>query len=143
MTPEQKQQFQSDFMTKYGINLQIGLSSYQYLGGDNNQKHFLFAERAEQLVLLKIRECNPRFQIDKASNFQKKEIWEATLEQAFYMYMSGDVTLISGFDPTTGSVIPLDELKKRQFSDIARTILLQSGLLYGGLDSSLRSRTLL
>ncbi len=142
MTLEQRTQFQSDFFNKYGVTLSIEVQSYPYLG-KSDSKHLLFAERAEQIVLLKIGEYNPRFRTIKASDYQKQKIWEATLEQAFYMLMTGDTTLISGFDPTTGNLVSLDEIKKRGFSEVALKILQQSGLLYGGLDSSARSWGLL
>jgi hypothetical protein len=132
-------QFQNDFMNKYGINLQTVLTNYHFLGGDNNQKHLLFSERAEQMVLLKIGEYNPRFKLEKASEFQLEKIWEASLEQAFFMLMTGDTTLISGFDPVSGNLVSYEEIRKRQFSDVAYKILLQAGLLYAGLDSTRRS----
>jgi len=132
-------QFQNDFMNKYGINLQTALTNYHFLGGDNNQKHLFFSERAEQMVLLKIGEYNPRFKLEKASEFQLEKIWEASLEQAFFMLMTGDTTLISGFDPVSGNLVPYDEIRKRQFSDVAYKILLHAGLLYAGLDSTRRS----
>lgn len=139
MTLEKREQFQNDFMNKYGINLQTALTNYHFLGGDNNQKHLLFSERAEQMVLLKISEYNPRFKLEKASEFQLEKIWEASLEQAFFMLMTGDTTLISGFDPVSGNLVSYDEIRKRQFSDVAYRILLHAGLLYAGLDSTRRS----
>lgn len=132
-------QFQNDFMNKYGINLQTVLTNYHFLGDYNTQKHILFAERAKQLVLLKIGEYNPRFKLEKASEYQLEKIWEASLEQAFFILMTGDTTLISGFDPVSGSLVPYEEIRKRQFSDVAYKILLHSGLLYAGLDSTRRS----
>ncbi len=139
MTLEKREQFQNDFMNKYGINLQTALTNYHFLGGDNNQKHLLFSERAEQMVLLKIGEYNPRFKLEKASEFQLEKIWEASLEQAFFMLMTGDTTLISGFDPISGNLVSYEEIRKRQFSDVAYRILLHAGLLYAGLDSTRRS----
>lgn len=143
MTLEKREQFQNDFMNKYGINLQTALTNYHFLGGDNNQKHLLFSERAEQMVLLKISEYNPRFKLEKASEFQLEKIWEASLEQAFFMLMTGDTTLISGFDPISGNLVSYEEIRKRQFSDVAYRILLHAGLLYAGLDSTRRSVHLL
>ena len=132
------EQFQNDFMNRYGINLQTCLADYHFLGGYNTQKHILFAERAKQLVLLKIGEYNPKFKLEKASEFQLQKIWDASLEQAFFMFMTGDSTLISGFDPVSGSLVPYEEIRKRQFSDIAYKQLLHAGLLYTGLGSTRR-----
>jgi hypothetical protein len=53
--------------------------------------------------------------------------------------MTGDTTLISGFDPVSGNLVSYEEIRKRQFSDVAYKILLQAGLLYAGLDSTRRS----
>ena len=54
------------------------------------------------------------------------------------MFMTGDSTLISGFDPVSGSLVPYEEIRKRQFSDIAYKQLLHAGLLYTGLGSTRR-----
>lgn len=139
MNSEKINQFINDFRDKYGINLDTELQNYHFLGGYGNNRPIAFANRAEQLVLLKIGECNPRFRIDKASEFQLQKIYEAALEQGYYMLMTGDTTLISGFDPVSGNLVSYEEIRKRQFSDVAYKILLQSGLLYAGLDSTRRS----
>lgn len=139
MNSEKINQFINDFRDKYGINLDTELQNYHFLGGYGNNRPIAFANRAEQMVLLKIGEYNPRFKLEKASEFQLEKIWEASLEQAFFMLMTGDTTLISGFDPVSGNLVPYDEIRKRQFSDVAYRILLHAGLLYAGLDSTRRS----
>ena len=139
MNSEKINQFINDFRDKYGINLETELQNYHFLGSYGDNKHIAFASRAEQMVLLKIGEYNPRFKLEKASEYQLEKIWEASLEQAFFILMTGDTTLISGFDPVSGNLVPYEEIRKRQFSDVAYKILLHAGLLYAGLDSTRRS----
>lgn len=129
MTEKEINQFISDFQIKTGINLDV------HLVGTDGNKTSSFVRRMNQLVLLEIRNQNPMYKEERVTSKQKKAIWEATLEQAEYVLNTGDTNLMAGYDPITNSAIPIEELRKRAFSPLARKILLISGLLYRGVGS--------
>ena len=55
------------------------------------------------------------------------------LEQGYYLTENYDMNIVSGFDPVSNTVIPIDEIRKRAFSPLAATILRNVGLFYAGI----------
>lgn len=126
MTKDKTQDFSNDMRTKYDIILDIALK-----GTDN--KVSAFFNRVEMVIMLEIQTQNPMFREDRITPKQKEAIWKAMLEQGAYIIYTGDTNLMSGYDPISNSAIPIEQLRERAFSPLARKILLTSGLLYRGI----------
>lgn len=127
LTTTQIEQFKQDYRIKTGFELDV------IKGSDEKAKAFI--NRVYMIVLQKVRSYQPEFDINdsETTEHQKAIIWAAMLEQAEYMIVVGDFYLMSGYDPVTGQLTPKAELEKRAFSDLARTILGNAGLLYRGI----------
>ena len=121
--------FEEDMLLKKGINLQIQVGT----DDDSGNKTSRFVDRVVLLIETEVRRHNPSFNFDRIENAKKEAFYEACLEQALYLIVTGDTNLMSGYDPINNSVISIDELRKRALSSLAKDILKVSGLLYRGL----------
>lgn len=126
LTENQIVLFKDDYFDKTGISFD------KIFASDNEANAFI--KRVYSIVIQYITSNQPLFKMDEVtSEFQKSAIWAAMLEQALYMKTVGDFYLMSGYDPVTGQLTPKAELEKRAFSDLARGILANAGLLYRGI----------
>jgi len=127
LTVEQIESFKQDYRTKTGLELDVIKGS--------DEKAVAFINRVYMIVMNKVRSYQPEFDIKDTdvTEHQKSIIWSAMLEQAEYMNTVGDFYMMSGYDPVTGQLTPKAELEKRAFSELARTILGNGGLLYRGI----------
>jgi hypothetical protein len=126
------QTFQADMLTKKGMNIATRISD----DDDAPNKVERFIDRVLLLVETEVKTYNKRFDYQLVSQAQKDAFYEACLEQALYLYILGDMSLISGYDPINNSVISIDEIRKRAMSPISKQILLNAGLLYRGLNNT-------
>lgn len=120
------QDFNNDIMLKYDVNLDIQLK------GSSNKVNVFF-ERVKMIVYQEIKSNNPSFNEADLDDVVKDELWNAILEQAYYLIYNYDMNIVGGFDPITGATVPIDEIRKRSFSPLAKTILTNAGLLYRGI----------
>lgn len=137
MTGDRIEQFRNDYFKKTGRPFAVDF-------GASPEQEVAFINRAEWLIDSVISSHSPNYIMQKSKNaipeYQKNVIWEAILEQVVYMMLVSDTTLMSGIDPVTGTVIPIEEIKKRYISPIVLDILKSSGLFYNGIGT--RSRRL-
>lgn len=120
------EKFKNDMREHYGIDLDIQLEG-------NEHKVEAFYRRVKMVINAEIKMCNPRFKEDRIKDWQVKEIWNAILEQAYYMMNNYDMNIVAGYDPINNTTIPIEEIRKRAFSPLARTILRNAGLMYAGI----------
>jgi len=135
MTESKIEQFAKDFKFITGMDLERRLPDNDF---DTN-KVASFVNRCEMLVEEEIKARNPNYAIWKARGLSEPQldaIYRATIEQAIYMFSVGDFNLMSGYDPITGVMTPLEELRKRAFSPMAKKVLTNAGLFYAGIGYS-------
>ena len=129
-----QEQFVNDILTRHGINVEKKLTSYQFIGKDSGDNVAVFYYRVKDIVVNKICEYNPNFDIDTANIYEIKKIHDAMVEQGAYMLMTGiDASMITGLDFTGNTVMDHKSIKQRAFNDNAHRILMNAGLLYRGL----------
>ncbi len=119
------EQFKNDMLLKYGIDLEkslIGEISIQAL-----------YTRTRELLILEIQERCPSFREEEDLANYENIIYKAVLEQAYYVLNNTDFSIASGIDFQTGQIMPIEEIRKRQLSPIAKRILSNAGLFYAGL----------
>lgn len=135
MTGEQIEQFRNDYFKKTGRTFAVDF-------GSSPEQEVAFINRVEWLIDSVISSHSPNYVMNKSKNaiseYQKNVIWEAILEQVVYMMLVGDTTLMSGIDPVTNTVIPIEEIKKRYISPIVLGNLKNSGLFYSGIGNGSR-----
>ena len=76
----------------------------------------------EMMIEEEIKTRNPNYKRWKErglTEVQEDAIYRAILEQAAYVFVVGDMNFISGYDPVSGVMTPLNEIRKRQFSPMA------------------------
>lgn len=125
---EKTMNFENDMREYYDINLSTKLEG-------SEKKISAFFNRVEMIVMQEIKTNNPSFQEEHLKEKQREELWKAILEQAYYMLNNYDMFIVSGFDPINNSTISIEEIRKRAFSSLARTILTNAGLRYRGIGS--------
>lgn len=129
MNIKQQKLFVNDFLTYTGLNLEDVAQNIQPLA----MTVAALINRTELIILTKIKLCNPSFQEDEATEYEKNEIKRALLEQVAYMTNVGDFSLITGYDPINNSLADIKELHKRRIAPLAKDILIAAGLLYKGV----------
>lgn len=127
MTENRIQKFANDFYQQFGLNLE------QQIPGNQPNKLIAFANRIERIVYEEIKEKCPTFRHTRLSAMQRDAIWRVCLEQAYYQLTNYDMNVFVGIDPVSGSTIPLDEIRGRAFSPLARKMLVNAGLFYAGI----------
>ncbi len=129
MDAEKQAKFINDFLEYTGINLEELVADLQPLP----MTVAAFINRAETLIITKIKSRNPTFREAELSEYEKEQIYKALLEQVTYMANVGDYSLITGYDPISNQAVPIEELRKRQLAPLAIAILKAAGLFYCGL----------
>lgn len=135
MTYEQIEKFKEDYFTKTGRVLTVDYN-------ESPEKVNALINRTEMLIDSVITSRSPNYLRNKTKgqipDFQKETIWQAMLEQIQHILTLGDFTMVSGIDPVTGGVIPLQEIVKRYFSPIVMILLKNAGLFYSGVGNPRR-----
>lgn len=137
MTEEKIKTFAKDFLFRTGLDLEKRLPANDL----ETNKVDAFVNRIEMMIEEEIKTRNPNYAIWKArglSEVQEDAIYRAILEQAAYVFVVGDMNFISGYDPVSGNITPLNEIRKRQFSPMAIKILTNVGLFYSGIGNRTR-----
>lgn len=132
MTEEKIKTFTKDFLFRTGIDLEKRLPANDL----ETNKVDAFVNRIEMMIEEEIMARNPSYRRWKErglSEAQEDAIYRAILEQAAYVFVVGDFNYISGYDPISGTLTPIDELRKRTLSPQAKKILMNAGLFYAGL----------
>lgn len=130
MTKEKIELFKTNYQELYGEELGVALDNTP---NSDSINEVAFINRIERLIHTLIKKMSPTFDETNLSEYQEEQIWNAMLEQAFYVINVGDFTLFSGVDFTNNSAMDYNELQKRVYSPITLDILKSSGLLYTGL----------
>ncbi len=125
-------EFENDLLKNKGMNLQTRIDD----DDDAPGKVERFIDRVVMLVENEVKRHNKRFDFNAAPEPQQQAFYEACLEQAMYLYLLGDMSLINGFDPISNTIIDIEEVRKRAFSPTAKQLLLNAGLLYRGLSNN-------
>ena len=116
------ERFKEDMLTKYGVDLETELTEITPEA---------FFTRTRDLIELAIQDKNPTYLYqDRYEPF----IYKATLEQAYYTINNTDFTIITGINFQTGTIMPIEEIRKRDLSPNSYRILANAGLFYSGLD---------
>ncbi len=137
MTEEKVKTFAKDFLFRTGIDLEKRLPANDL----ESNKINAFVNRIEMMIEEEIKTRNPnyvRLKRKGLSEIQNDAIYRAILEQAAYVFVVGDMNFISGYDPVSGVMTPLNEIRKRQFSPMAIKILTNVGLFYSGIGGRTR-----
>lgn len=121
--------FCNEFLKRTGVELSVQLPG----GDDDAGKIERFINRVNDIIEAEIWKYNPHFRLDRLDEFQKEQLLKAQIEQGLYLLSTGDLSLISGYDPINATFVPVDELRKRAFSPLARQYLMRAGLLYRGI----------
>lgn len=129
MTEQEIKNFTNKFLKRNGVELSVKVPG----GDEDSGKVERFINRVEAVVEAEIWRHNPHFIPKQLDEFQKEQLLKAQLEQALYILATSDINLISGYDPINGTFVPVDELRKRAFSPLARQYLMRAGLLYRGI----------
>lgn len=130
MTDTEIETFSQDFREKTGIDL----ANCSYLRGDGDRAK-IFINRVELIVYQQIKHACPGYVESELEPPQITAIWDAMLEQAYYMIENYDMFIMGGIDPVNNAVLPIDEIRKRAFSKLALDILTDAGLQYHGMQS--------
>lgn len=129
MTEQEIKNFTNEFLKRTGVELSVKVPG----GNDDSNKVERFIRRVVSVVEAEIWRYNAHFRPDKLDDFQKEMLLKAQIEQGLYLLSTGDLNLISGYDPINATFVPVDELRKRAFSPLARQYLMRAGLLYRGI----------
>lgn len=125
-----QEKFQVDYMQNYGEELQVALENTPTA---ENINITAFINRIELLILTLIKKTSPLFDETKLSEYQEENLWQAMLEQAYYVINVGDYSIISGVDFINNSAMSNELINSKRYSPLAIDILKSSGLLYTGL----------
>lgn len=135
MTEEKIKTFAKDFLFRTGLDLEKRLPANDL----ETNKVDAFVNRIEMMIEEEIMARNPnyvRLKRKGLSEIQNDAIYRAILEQSAYVFMVGDMNFISGYDPVSGVMTPLNEIRKRQLSPMAKKILTNAGMFYAGIGYS-------
>lgn len=123
--------FENDMLLRKGVNLANVVGDDDESGGKVER----FIDRVLLIMETEVKKSNLKFQYQRVNTVQQEAFYEACLEQALYLIGTGDMNLISGYDPINNTVVSIDEIRKRAISPLAKSILKSEGLLYNGLRS--------
>lgn len=115
-----------DFKNYWGIDLAC-LDD----GDDPSNKKTRFIQRIEDRIAM-IVDSSCFKQVDREypafSEYQKQHYKLALLEQAMYVFHSGDIQVDSGIDPERGVVITPEQIAKTVLSPMAKRHLMLCGI---------------
>jgi len=126
MNDEKLNKFTNDFTNKYGIMLQEGIK------GNNPNKVKVFVNRIITMIFEEIKARNPTFSLERITKTQNEAIYNAVLEQSYYVLINYDMYVFLGLEPTTGGIISQKEIDQRAISPLAKKMLSNAGLFYAG-----------
>ena len=123
-----------DFLTYFGIDLGARLK------GDANpsDKADAFIMRIENRMEAFLNANffkNVSIEYLNMSDYQKEKYRMALLEQAYYVFKNGDISVDSGYDPDKGEIINVKTLKNIVIAPNAKNYLRESGLWTGHIGS--------
>ncbi len=121
--------FEADMLSRKGMNLSTRIED----DDDAPNKVERFIDRVLMIVEAEISRYNMYFDYAKLTEKQQDLFYEACLEQALYLYILGDMSLISGYDPINNTVVSIEEIRKRAMSPNAKQLLMSAGLLFRGV----------
>ena len=131
VTQEWINQFKTAYNNKYDCNMDNQLALLPRSMSSN-----AFITRVSEFVDLYIKEHCPLFVESMASTEQQQAIYNAKLEQAYYILWNEDLTIVNGIDFAKGVAISQDVLKKAEVSRMALKFLETAGLLYRGINNA-------
>ena len=116
-----------DYLNYFGENLDDILPNDDMPSGKAER---FIARVTDEVAMLLDSNCFKRIDIEygKFSDYQKKCFKLALLEQCHYKIKNGDITNDSGYDPQTGKIISVNELKGIELSRQAIRYLNLCGL---------------
>lgn len=131
VTQEFINQFITDYNNKYDDNLNNKLALLPRSMSAN-----AFVTRVSEFMDMYVKRHCPMFVEDLGTEEQRQAIYNAKLEQAFYILWNEDLSLVNGIDFAKGTAIPQEVLENAKVSKTAKMYLEDCGLMYRGLNNS-------
>lgn len=129
VTQEFITQFITDYNNKYDVNIETQLTLLP-----RPMTSAAFVTRISEYVDMYVTEHCPKYHDDFATQEQQKAVYNAKLEQAYYVLWNEDLTIVNGIDFAKGISLPQEVIKKSEMSRMARKYLETAGLLYRGIN---------
>lgn len=131
VTQEFINKFITDYNNKYDTNIENQLALLPRPMTSN-----AFVTRVSNYVDMFVKSHCPNFIEDCATTEQSEAIYNAKLEQAFYILWNEDLTIVNGIDFAKGTAISQEVLQRAEMSRVAKMYLENAGLMYRGLNGT-------
>ena len=131
VTQEFINQFITDYNNKYDTNLNNQLALLPRPMSAN-----AFVTRVSEFMDMYVKRHCPNYIESFATQDQQKAVYNAKLEQAFYILWNEDLTLVNGIDFAKGTAISQEVLEKAKVSKMAEMYLENNGLMYRGINGT-------
>lgn len=131
VTQEFINQFITDYNNKYDTNIENQLALLPRPMTSN-----AFVTRVSNYVDMFVKSHCPNFIEDCATTEQSEAIYNAKLEQAFYILWNEDLTIVNGIDFAKGTAVSQEVLQRAEMSRVAKMYLENAGLMYRGINGT-------
>ena len=131
VTQEFINQFITDYNNKYDTNIENQLALLPRPMTSN-----AFVTRVSNYVDMFVKSHCPMFIEDYATTEQSEAIYNAKLEQAFYILWNEDLTIVNGIDFAKGTAVSQEVLQRAEMSRVAKMYLENAGLMYRGINGT-------
>ena len=131
VTQEFINQFITDYNNKYDTNIENQLALLPRPMTSN-----AFVTRVSNYVDMFVKSHCPNFIEDYATQEQSTAIYNAKLEQAFYILWNEDLTIVNGIDLAKGTAVSQEVLQRAEMSRAAKMYLENAGLMYRGINGT-------
>ena len=131
VTQEFINQFITDYNNKYDTNIENQLALLPRPMTSN-----AFVTRVSNYVDMFVKSHCPNFIEDYATQEQSTAVYNAKLEQAFYILWNEDLTIVNGIDFAKGTAISQEVLQRAEMSRVAKMYLENAGLMYRGINGT-------
>lgn len=95
-----------------------------------------FITRVSNYIDMYVKEHCPNYVEDMAVQDQRDAVYNAKLEQAFYILWNEDLTIVNGIDFAKGVAVSQEVLQRAEMSRMAKMYLENAGLMYRGINGT-------
>jgi len=127
------QTFINDFVTAYNNKFDTNIENQLALLPRPMSVN-AFVTRVSNYVDMYVKEHCPNYVEDLAVQAQKDAVYNAKLEQAYYILWNEDLTIVNGIDFTKGTAVSQEVLQRAEMSRMAKMYLEDGGLMYRGIN---------
>lgn len=120
----------NDFKDQYNLRFSESLEVAVSLMPQYTAQPDAFVRFINVLIDNYIYDINPLYDYGALTDWEKSQVREAELEQAYYVVHGVDFARYTGFNPVTGALNDLGQAIERMVCILSKQILTRSGLLY-------------